>query len=48
MILGISEVAHIYNNHVVIYLPFAYSIESNNNHIHQTKSTDVVITMLVP
>ncbi len=46
MILGISKVVHIYDNHITIYLTFSYSIKSNNNHIYQSNSIDVVIIIL--
>lgn len=45
VILRINKIAHICDNHISIYLPFAHSIEFNNNHIHQSNSTDIVITM---
>ena len=40
--MGVSEVAHVCDDHVTIYSPSAHSIESID--IHQPNSIDVVIT----
>lgn len=45
VILGINKVAHVCDNHIIIYLLSAHFIKFNNNNIHQLKSIDVVITM---
>ena len=43
--LGTNKITYVYNNYIIIYLPSTHSIESNNNYIHQPKSTNIVITM---
>lgn len=46
MMLGINKIAHICDNHIIIYLTFSYSIKSNNNHIYQPNSINIVIITL--